>query len=195
MSDEMLERHIRQYIEAQTGSEVVFSWQGGEPTLLGVDFFRKVVALEAKQRKPFQAIQNDLQTNGTLLDEEWAAFLKQHNLLVGLSCDRPKHLHDAYRVTKGGQPTHERVMTAARLLKKCGVPYNALCIVNRQNARHPTEVYWFLTRELGVRRVQLISCVEPRVFRNITSYAAHAAEKKRNARWKHKRKSNRIPYL
>ncbi len=167
MSDEMLERHIRQYIEAQTGNEVVFSWQGGEPTLLGVDFFRKVVALEAKHRKPFQAIQNDLQTNGTLLDEEWAAFLKQHNFLVGLSCDGPKHLHDAYRVTKGRQPTHDRVMAAARLLKKYGVPYNALCVVNRQNARHPKEVYRFLTRELGVWRVQLISCVEPRVFRNV----------------------------
>ena len=167
MSDEMIERHIRQYIEAQTGNEVVFSWQGGEPTLLGVDFFRQVVALEAKYKKPFQVIQNDLQTNGTLLDEEWAAFLKQHHFLVGLSCDGPKHLHDHYRVTKGRQPTHDKVMAAARLLQKHGVPFNGLCVVNRENAKYPREVYRFLTRELGVGRVQLISCVEPKLFRNV----------------------------
>ncbi|MEI6085737.1 MAG: anaerobic sulfatase maturase [Verrucomicrobiota bacterium] len=167
ISDEILEEHIRQYIEAQTGEEVVFSWQGGEPTLLGVDFFRKVVALEAKYRKPGQLIQNDLQTNGTLLDAEWAKFLKQHDFLVGLSCDGPEHLHDHYRVTKGGQPTHAKVVAAARLLKKFGVPFNALCVVNRLNAKHPLDVYRFLTRELGVRRVQFISCIEPKVFRNV----------------------------
>ena len=94
MSDEMLEEHIRQYIEAQTGDEVVFSWQGGEPTMLGLEFFRKVVELQARYKKPDQRIENDLQTNGTLLDAEWAAFLKKHNFLVGLSCDGPKRLHD-----------------------------------------------------------------------------------------------------
>jgi len=167
MSDEILEQHIRQYIEAQTGSEVVFSWQGGEPTLLGLDFFRKAVALEAKYKKPFQVIQNDLQTNGTLLTEEWAAFLKQHRFVVGLSCDGPKELHDHYRVTKGGQPTHDKVMAAARLLKQHGVPFNGLCVINRENAKHPRNVYRFLTRELGVWRVQLISCIEPKVFRNV----------------------------
>jgi uncharacterized protein len=154
---------------------VVFSWQGGEPTLLGLDFFRKVVALEAKYKKPFQIIQNDLQTNGTLLTEEWAAFLKQHHFVVGLSCDGPKELHDHYRVTKGGQPTHDKVMAAARLLKQHGVPYNGLCVVNRENARHPKDVYRFLTRELGVWRVQLISCVEPRVFRNVAPQKWDAA--------------------
>lgn len=167
MSDEMLEQHIRQYIEAQTGDEVVFSWQGGEPTLLGLEFFQKVVALEAKYKKPGQAIQNDLQTNGTLLDDDWAKFLKQHGFLVGLSCDGPQKLHDHYRVTKGGQPTHAKVLAAARLLKKYGVPYNGLCVVNRENAKYPVDVYRFLTRELGVWRVQLISCVEPKVFRNV----------------------------
>ena len=167
MSDEMLEQHIRQYIEAQTGDEVVFSWQGGEPTLLGLEFFHKVVALETKYKKPNQLIQNDLQTNGTLLDEDWAKFLKQHGFLVGLSCDGPKNLHDHYRVTKGGAPTHDKVVAAARLLKKHGVPFNALCVVNRENAKHPLDVYRFLTRELGVRRVQFISCVEPKVFRNV----------------------------
>jgi uncharacterized protein len=167
MSDEMLEQHIRQYIEAQTGDEVVFSWQGGEPTLLGLEFFRQVVALQAKYQKPGQLIQNDLQTNGTLLDDEWARFLKQHGFIVGLSCDGPKRLHDRCRVTKGGAPTHDKVMAAARLLQRHGLPFNALCVVNRENARYPLDVYRFLTRELGVRRVQLISCVEPKVFHNI----------------------------
>lgn len=167
MSDELLEQHIRQYIEAQTGDEVVFSWQGGEPTLLGLEFFEKVVALQARYKQAGQRIENDLQTNGTLLDEDWARFLKQHKFLVGLSCDGPKRLHDLYRVTKGGAPTHDKVMAAARLLQRHGVPFNALCVVNRANAKHPLDVYRHLTRELGVRRVQLISCVEPKVFRNV----------------------------
>jgi len=167
MADEMLERHIRQYIEAQTGAEVVFSWQGGEPTILGLEFFRKVVELQGRYRKPGQRVENDLQTNGTLLDEEWAVFLKQNNFLVGLSCDGPKELHDRYRYTKGGADTHAKVVAAARLLQKHGVPFAALCVVNRDNAKHPLDVYRFLTRELGAWRVQLISCVEPKVFRDV----------------------------
>ena len=167
MSDAVLEAHIRQYIEAQDGDEVVFSWQGGEPTLLGLDFFRRVVALQAQYAKPGQRIENDLQTNGTLLTAEWAAFLKQHGWLVGLSCDGPKHLHDLYRVSKGGKPTHTKVMAAARLLKEHGVPFNALCVVNRQNAKQPREVYRFLTQELGVWRVQFIPCIEPKDFRSV----------------------------
>ncbi len=162
MSEEMLERHVRQYIEAQTGEEVVFSWQGGEPTILGLEFFRKVVELQARHRKPGQRIENDLQTNGTLLDDEWASFLKKHNFLVGLSCDGPARLHDLYRYTKGGTPTHQ-----ARLLKRHGVPFAALCVVNRENAKYPLDVYRFLTRELGAWRIQLISCVEPKVFRDV----------------------------
>ena len=165
MTEGMLERHIRQYIEAQTGDEVVFSWQGGEPTILGLEFFRRVMALQARYRKPGQRIENDLQTNGTLLDEEWAVFLKDHGFLVGLSCDGPRELHDRYRCTKGGSETHAKVVAAARLLQKHEVPFAALCVVNRENAKQPLAVYRFLTRELGAWRVQLISCVEPRVFR------------------------------
>jgi uncharacterized protein len=175
MSDEVLERHIRQYIEAQTGDEVVFSWQGGEPTLLGLDFFRKVLELEARYRKPDQRIENDLQTNGILLDAEWAAFLKKHNFLVGLSCDGPKRLHDRYRVTKGGEPTHDKVVAAARLLQKHGVPFNALCVVNRENSKYPLDVYRFLIRELGVRRVQLIPCVEAKAYRRVAPQRWDAA--------------------
>jgi uncharacterized protein len=155
MTDETLEQHIRQYIEAQTGDEVVFSWQGGEPTLLGLD------------KKPDQRVENDLQTNGLLLDAEWAAFLKRHNFLVGLSCDGPKRLHDHYRITRGGGPTHDKVTAAARLLHKYGVPFNALCVINRENAKYPLDVYRFLIRELGVHRVQLIPCIEPKVFQDV----------------------------
>jgi uncharacterized protein len=167
MSDDMLERHIRQYIEAQTDQEVVFSWQGGEPTLLGIEFFQKVVALQTRYKKPHQAIQNDLQTNGTLLDDRWAQFLKRNHFLIGLSCDGPRDLHDAYRVNKGGRPTHAAVMAAARLLRKHGVGFNVLCVVNRQNATRPLDVYRFLSRELGVDRIQFIPGVEPRSFRNV----------------------------
>jgi uncharacterized protein len=167
MEEEMLERHIRQYIEAQTGEEVVFSWQGGEPTILGLDFFRKIVEIQARHAKPGQRIENDLQTNGTLLDEDWAVFLKQNNFLVGLSCDGPADLHDKYRYTKGGAPTHAKVVAAARLLQKHEVPFAALCVVNRENAKRPLDVYRFLTRELGAWRVQLISGVEPVAFRNV----------------------------
>ena len=167
MSDKTLEQHIRQYIEAQTGDEVVFSWQGGEPTLLGLDFFRNVIALEEKYRKPGQRIENDLQTNGILLDDAWALFLKKNNFLVGLSIDGPKRLHDHFRLSKDGEPTYEKVMAAARLLKKHGVPFNALCVVSYENAKYPLDVYRFLTREMGVQRIQLIPCVEPRGFRNV----------------------------
>jgi uncharacterized protein len=167
MSDQVLETHVRQYIEGQTGEQVVFSWQGGEPTLLGLAFFRKVVELEAKYRQSGQRIENDLQTNGTLLNEEWGVFLKRHNFLVGLSVDGPRPLHDHYRVTRSGQPTFDKVMAAAKILKKHGVPFNALCMINRENAKRPLDVYRFLTRELGVWRVQFIPCVEPRVFETV----------------------------
>jgi uncharacterized protein len=175
MSDELLEEHIRQYIEAQTGDEVVFSWQGGEPTLLGLDFYRRVVELQNRYRQPAQRIENDLQTNGTLIDEEWAEFLKKHHFLVGLSVDGPKQLHDIYRVGRDGSPTHDRVMVAARLLKKFGVPFNVLCVVNRENVKRPLDVYRFLTRELGVTRVQLIPCVEPRGFERVAPLAWNPA--------------------
>lgn len=167
MADDLLELHIRQYIEAQTGDQVVFSWQGGEPTLLGLEFFGRVVALQAKYRKPGQAVANDLQTNGTLLNDEWAGFLKQHDFLVGLSVDGPPHLHDRYRTTRGGAGTHGAVAAAVRLLHRHGVPFNILCVVNRENARRPFDVYRHLTRELGASRLQFTPCVEPAVFRNV----------------------------
>lgn len=167
MSDELLDRHIRQYIEAQTGDQVVFSWQGGEPTLLGLEFFRRVVALQAQYRKSGQRVENDLQTNGTLLDEEWVLFLKEHGFLVGLSVDGPAKLHDRFRVNRGGTGTHAAVLAAGRLLQRHKVPFSLLCVVNRENALRPLDVYRHLTRELGSRRLQFTPCVEPKVFRNV----------------------------
>ncbi|XZG69190.1 anaerobic sulfatase maturase [Chitinibacteraceae bacterium HSL-7] len=164
MSESLLEAHIRQYIEAQTGDEVVFSWQGGEPTLMGLDFFRRVVELQARHKKPDQRIENDLQTNGTLLDDEWGAFLKEHNFLVGLSIDGPAELHDKHRYSKGGKPTYERVMAAAALLHRHQVPFSALCVVNRDNARRPIDVYRFLRDQVRPRMIQFIPGMESHDF-------------------------------
>ena len=164
MSDEMLERFISQYIAGVTGSEVVFSWQGGEPTLMGLDFFRKVVALEKKYAKPFQVVQNDLQTNGTLINEEWCEFLKANRFLVGLSIDGPRELHDKYRVTKGRKPTFERVFNTVKLLQRHGVPFNTLTCVNRINARKPLDVYRFLKNEAGSTYMQFIPIAEYKGF-------------------------------
>jgi len=165
MSDSHLEQHIRQYIEAQTGEQVVFSWQGGEPTLMSLPFYQKVVDLQAKYAKPGQRIENDLQTNGIALDDEWVAFLKKHHFHVGLSIDGPRELHDYYRKTRNGKATFDYVMAAAKKLAKAEVPFAALCVVNRQNAKQPEAVYRFLTEELGTWRIQFNPAVEPRSFK------------------------------
>jgi serine-type anaerobic sulfatase-maturating enzyme len=164
MPDEILETHIRQYIEGQDGPEVVFSWQGGEPALLGIEFFRKAVNLQKKYKRPNQRVENDLQTNGTLLDEEWAKFLSEHNFLVGLSIDGPKKLHDAFRVAKDGSPTFEKVYAASQLLHKNHIKFNTLTVVNKLNAQRPLDVYRFLRNEVRPFEMQFIPCVEPKVF-------------------------------
>lgn len=161
MSDEVLENYIRQYIDSQDGEQVVFSWQGGEPTLMGLDFFQKIVKLQKQYQKAGQRIENDLQTNGILIDDKWAAFLKEHHFLVGLSIDGPRELHDRYRLTRSGKPTFDKVMEGGAALKRHGVPFNALVTVNRTNALFPLEVYRFLTRELGATYIQFNPCVEP----------------------------------
>jgi len=148
MDDDTLELFIKQYIEGVIGPEVVFSWQGGEPTLRGLEFFRKVVALQKKYAKFGQRIENDLQTNGVLLNEAWVDFLKDNHFLVGLSIDGPRELHDRFRVNKGGGPTFDKVMAAANLLRRKGVPFNTLTCVHRFNASRPLDVYRFLRREL-----------------------------------------------
>jgi uncharacterized protein len=164
MDDETLELFIKQYIDGVTGPEVVFSWQGGEPTLRGLDFFRRVVALQKKYQKPNQRVENDLQTNGVLLNEEWARFLKEHRFLVGLSIDGPRELHDRFRINKGGAPTFDKVMAAAKLLRKFGVRFNTLTCVHRYNASHPLDVYRFLRRELDATYIQFIPIVQLKGF-------------------------------
>jgi uncharacterized protein len=160
MSDEMLEQYIRQIIEAHQTNEVAIAWQGGEPTLMGLDFYRKAIALVEKYRRPGMTFLHTMQTNGTLLDDEWAAFLKEHNFLMGISIDGPRQLHDVYRLDKGGRPTFDKVMRGLRLLQKHGVEFNVLTTVNRVNADYPQEVYRFLRDEAGTTWMQFIPVVE-----------------------------------
>ncbi len=167
ISDEVLEEHIRQYIEGQNYKEVIFSWQGGEPTLLGLEFFRKVIALEKKYAPSYLRCENDLQTNGLLLDDEWCHFLKDNNFLVGLSIDGPRELHDSYRKDKKGKGSFDGVFRAARLLRKQGVRFATLSCVNRITGRYPLEVYRFLRDEIGSERMQFIPIVEPKTFRTV----------------------------
>ena len=160
MSDEMMERYIRQTIEAHRVPEVTIAWQGGEPTLMGLDFFRRAVEVEKKLARPGLHIQNTLQTNGVLLDAEWCRFLRDNEFLVGLSVDGPRHMHDVYRRDKGGQPTFDKVMRGARLMQQYHVEFNVLCTVNAVNSLHPLEVYRFFRDELGTHYIQVIPVVE-----------------------------------
>ena len=158
MPDELLERYIAQHIETCPIPTVLFSWHGGEPTLLGVDYFRKIVEIQHRHRIPGCEILNDIQTNGTVLDEEWCRFLATEGFLVGLSLDGPREIHDRYRVTKGGQPTHERVMNALRLLQRHRIHFDVLCVVHAGNVDHPETVYRFF-KENGVRNLAFIPLV------------------------------------
>jgi uncharacterized protein len=158
MSDAVLKEYVRQYIHSQPGPEIHFAWQGGEPTLLGVDFFRKAVELQEKHAAG-KIIFNAIQTNGTLLDDEWCEFLAANKFLVGLSIDGPAELHDKYRVDKRQQPTFGAVMRGLELLKKHGVEFNTLTVVNRANSRQPLEVYRFL-KSIGSQFIQFIPLVE-----------------------------------
>jgi uncharacterized protein len=158
MQPETLERYIKGYIEAQAHNEVQFAWQGGEPALLGVEFFRTVVALQQKYADG-KSIHNALQTNGTLLDDEWGEFLAENQFLVGLSVDGPRELHDHYRVDKGNAPTFDRVMRGLNKLKAHKVEFNTLTVVQRHNSQYPLEVYRFL-KEQGSGYMQFIPIVE-----------------------------------
>jgi uncharacterized protein len=169
MSDTTLESYTRQYIEAQQVPEVTFAWQGGEPTLMGLPFFERAVELQREYAKPGMRIDNAFQTNGVLLDDDWCRFFHDNGFLIGLSLDGPRHLHDAYRVDKGGQPTFERVMRGVRLLQKHRVEFNVLTCVHAANADHPLDVYRFLRDEVGAQFIQFIPIVEPRdLSRSVT---------------------------
>jgi uncharacterized protein len=158
MSNEVLESYIRQMIESQPQARVDFAWQGGEPTLLGVDFFKKAVALQDKYANG-REIANAIQTNGTLLDDEWCEFLTERKFLVGLSIDGPPALHDRYRVDKQQQPTFDAVLRGLNFLKKHRTEFNTLTVVNRANSQHPLVVYEFL-KEIGSKYLQFIPLVE-----------------------------------
>lgn len=161
MDDARLEAYVRDYLAAHPGPEVTFAWQGGEPTLLGLDFFRRAVALQQAHRPPGKLVQNAIQTNGLLLDEEWCRFLAQERFLVGLSCDGPPELHDRRRVDRGGKGTAQRVLAAAALLRRNKVEFNLLCVVGAHNVDRPRQVYRFLSR-LGTPFLQFIPLVERR---------------------------------
>ena len=158
MSDAVLEKYVSDYIHSQPVNEINFAWQGGEPTLLGVDFFRQAVALQ-KKFADGKIISNAIQTNGTLLDDEWCEFLAAEKFLVGLSVDGPRELHDKYRVDKRQQPTFDAVMRGLEFLKKHKVEFNTLTVVNRANSQSPLEVYRFL-KSIGSQYLQFIPLVE-----------------------------------
>lgn len=159
ITPECLETFIRDYIAAQPGPEVTIAWQGGEPTLMGLDFYRQAIAYQKKYLPAGWRCTHSFQTNGTLLTDEWCEFFKENNFLIGISMDGPEHLHDHYRRDKGDHPTHARVLNALQLLQKHEVDYNILCVVNNVNAAYPLEVYRFF-RDLGVNWLQFIPIVE-----------------------------------
>lgn len=166
MRDDVLDSYIRQYIEAHDSPVVHFAWQGGEPTLLGVEYFRNLIQIQKKYANG-KRIQNAFQTNGVLLNDEWAALFKENDFLIGLSIDGPRELHDIYRVDKGGQPTFDRVMRGLETLRRNDVQFNTLTTVHRGNADSPLEVYRFL-KECGSGFMQFIPIVE-RIAHQVTA--------------------------
>ena len=158
MSDEMLEQFTREYIEAQTMNQVFFTWHGGEPLLRSIDFYRKALSLQQKYAGG-RRIDNVIQTNGTLLTDEWCEFFAQNHWLVGISIDGPQPDHDHYRLTAAGKPSWKKVMQGIKLLKKHGVEWNAMAVVNAYNANHPLEFYRFF-KENGCQFLQFTPIVE-----------------------------------
>ena len=161
MSDDLLELYLRQLLEAHaTETEVTVAWQGGEPTLMGVEFFRRAVELAEELREPGQVLQHTIQTNGTLLTDEWCELLAAHGFLVGISIDGPPELHDRFRVDKRGEASSPKVLRGLQLLKKHGVDFNILCTVSAANQHAPLEVYRYFRDDLEARFIQFIPIVE-----------------------------------
>ena len=158
MSNEMLEQFTREYIEAQTMNQVLFTWHGGEPLLRSIDFYRKALSLQQKYAGG-RHIDNIIQTNGTLLTDEWCEFFAQNHWLVGISIDGPQPYHDHYRLTAAGKPSWQKVMQGIKLLKKHGVEWNAMAVVNAYNVNHPLEFYRFF-KENGCQFLQFTPIVE-----------------------------------
>jgi len=160
MADEMLKTYIRQLLESHRTPDVMVAWQGGEPTMMGLDFFRRSVELVDKYRKPGQRVAYSIQTNGTRLSDDWAVFFKENGFLVGLSVDGPREFHDAYRVDKQDRGSFDRVMAGYETLKARDVDVNVLCTVHAANQDHPLDVYRFFRDEMGVQFIQFIPIVE-----------------------------------
>ncbi|HET6474598.1 MAG TPA: anaerobic sulfatase maturase [Thermoleophilia bacterium] len=160
MADATLERYIRQLIEAHQTPEVTIAWQGGEPMLMGLEFFRRAVELAKRYARPGMTVQHTIQTNGTKVDGAWSRFFAENGFLVGISIDGPRELHDAYRRDKGGKPTFDKVVRGLNALREYGVQWNALTTVNAANEAHPREVYRFLRDECACEFVQFIPIVE-----------------------------------
>ncbi|MBP9192503.1 MAG: anaerobic sulfatase maturase [Ignavibacteria bacterium] len=160
MADELLEEYIKQMIDSQETNEVYISWQGGEPTLMGIDFFKRSIELEEKYRKPGTRISHTMQTNGILIDDDWCEFFKKNNYLIGLSIDGTKDLHDFYRVDKGGHGTFDKVIKAAKLMDKHKVDFNLLTTVHAHNADFPLDIYRFFRDEIKAKFIQFIPIVE-----------------------------------
>jgi uncharacterized protein len=160
MSQDIQRTFIRQYIQAQKVPEVQIAWQGGEPTIMGLEFFQRAVKYSNQYKKYGMQISHAIQTNGTLLDSAWAKFFQSENFLVGISLDGPQAMHDAYRVDKGGQPTFHRVAKAIQLLKEYKVEFNILCTIHAANGDQPLEVYRFFRDEIGAQFIQFIPIVE-----------------------------------
>ncbi len=160
MADDLLETYIKQLLESHRSPEAVVAWQGGEPTLIGLDFFERSVEYVQRRRRPGQTVSYTIQTNGTRLDDEWCAFFKRNAFLVGLSVDGPREMHDAYRVDKGGEGTFDDVMRGWDRLRRHGVDVNILCAVHAANVDYPLEAYRFFRDGLGAEFVQFIPIVE-----------------------------------
>jgi uncharacterized protein len=160
MSEATLEAYIRQLLESHRMPQVTVAWQGGEPTLMKLDFFRRSVELVERYRQPGQTVKHTFQTNGLLVDDDWCAFFKKHDFLVGLSVDGPRELHDRYRVDRRGQGTFDRVMDGWRHLREHQVDFNVLCTVNAANQHHGRDVYRFFRDAMGARWVQFIPIIE-----------------------------------
>ena len=160
MSDEILEAYIKQLLESHRTPTVIVAWQGGEPTLMGLDFYKRSIVYAEKYRRPGQRVEYTFQTNGVLIDDEWAAFFKEHKFLIGLSVDGPQRMHDTYRVTKAGNGTFAQVMRGFEHLRNHGVDYNILCTVNAANGDHGREVYRFFRDELQAEWMQFIPIIE-----------------------------------
>jgi uncharacterized protein len=177
MTEGLLEEYIIQHIEAAHGPEVNFSWHGGEPTTRGIAFFQKVVDLQRKHKPAGWSVRNGIQTNGILLDEEWCRFLAHEGFSVGISLDGPSGLHDPYRVTRGGQPTHDQTMRAYSLLRKMNIHTDIICVVHNLNVRSPLTVYRFF-REIGCQYLGFLPAVErsPETPNGVSTHTPSAEE-------------------